>query len=42
MKLVKLLMSTTILIDAIETTITQANAVASGDFSKEIELLSST
>ncbi|MDC0932455.1 response regulator [Arcobacteraceae bacterium] len=32
--------STTILIDAIETTIIQANAVASGNFSKEIQLLS--
>lgn len=32
--------STTILVDAIETTIKQANAVASGDFSQEIKLLS--
>ncbi len=32
--------STTILVDAIETTIAQANAVASGDFTKEITLLS--
>jgi len=32
--------STTILVEAIETTINQANAVASGDFTKEIELLS--
>jgi len=36
----KIIHSTTILIEAIETTISQANAVASGDFSKEIELLS--
>ncbi|MEA2100274.1 MAG: ATP-binding protein [Campylobacterota bacterium] len=32
--------STSILVDAIETTINQANAVANGDFSREIELLS--
>jgi len=32
--------SSTILVDAIETTINQANSVASGDFSKEISLLS--
>lgn len=32
--------STTILVDAIDTTIKQAHAVADGDFSKEIELLS--
>lgn len=32
--------STRILVDAIETTINQANAVANGDFSKNIELLS--
>ncbi len=33
--------STAIVIEAIETTITQARAVANGDFSKDIELLSS-
>ena len=32
--------STTILVDAIETTINQANAVANGDFTKEMQLLS--
>ena len=32
--------STTILVDAIETTIKQANAVANGDFTKEMQLLS--
>ena len=32
--------STTILVDAIETTINQANAVANGDFSQEMQLLS--
>ena len=32
--------STTILVDAIETTINQANAVANGNFTKDIELLS--
>ena len=32
--------STNILVDAIETTIAQANAIASGDFSKDVTLLS--
>ncbi len=36
----KIVDSTKILVEAIETTISQANSVASGDFTKEIELLS--